>query len=230
MCLNMAVAIASDSFFRSAFPKEPAAALITELKEINRDLINIHRSAAAVSLRKVQLESGSSNEEILQLEQLQSLDLSDTCIIEWSSLSSLKELTVLYLRKNNISDGYFLRSLEKLDSIVVSSMKTYSITVNGSTNHSGGYYIYNTTSCKISDLESKMKEMLPKYDAPNVPILMSEGTAGKNFSHRANSFSCSTLHTQDIHWLPSPSNFVKALPHQIWSQMLQARSQRRVPP
>lgn len=57
---------------------------------------------------------------------------------------------------------HYERSLEKLDSIVVSSMKTYSITVNGSTNHSGGYYIYNTTSCKISDLESKMQEMLPK--------------------------------------------------------------------
>ncbi|WP_341217034.1 GyrI-like domain-containing protein [uncultured Wocania sp.] len=56
---------------------------------------------------------------------------------------------------------HYERSLEKLDSIVVASMKKYSITVNGLTNHSGGYYLYNTTSCKISDLKSKMTEMLP---------------------------------------------------------------------
>lgn len=57
---------------------------------------------------------------------------------------------------------HFERGLEKLDSIVVASMKKYSVTINGITNHSGGYYLYNTTSCKISDLESKMTEMLPK--------------------------------------------------------------------
>lgn len=54
------------------------------------------------------------------------------------------------------------RSLEKLDAIIVAEMKKYSITVNGITNHSGGYYIYNTSSCKIDDLESKINEMLPK--------------------------------------------------------------------
>jgi len=57
---------------------------------------------------------------------------------------------------------HYERSLEKLDSIVVASMKKYSVTVNGLTSHSGGYYLYNSTSCKISDLESKMTEMLPK--------------------------------------------------------------------
>ncbi|WP_034044254.1 SRPBCC family protein [Wocania ichthyoenteri] len=57
---------------------------------------------------------------------------------------------------------HYERSLEKLDSIVIASMKKYSVTVNGLTNHSGGYYLYNTTSCKISDLENKMTEMLPK--------------------------------------------------------------------
>ncbi len=60
---------------------------------------------------------------------------------------------------------HYERSLEKLDSIVIASMKIYSITVNGITNHSGGYYLYNTTSCKISDLKSKMNEMLPKVSA-----------------------------------------------------------------
>lgn len=59
---------------------------------------------------------------------------------------------------------HYERSLEKLDSIVVAEMKKYSITVNGITNHSGGYYLYNTASCKISELESKIQEMLPKVE------------------------------------------------------------------
>lgn len=54
---------------------------------------------------------------------------------------------------------YFERSLEKLEYSILEAMKTYSITVNGVTNHSGGYYIYNTTSCKISELENKIQEM-----------------------------------------------------------------------
>ncbi len=57
---------------------------------------------------------------------------------------------------------HYERSLEKLDSIVVAEMKKYSITVNGITQHGGGYYIYNTASCKISDLSNKMQEMMPK--------------------------------------------------------------------
>lgn len=57
---------------------------------------------------------------------------------------------------------HYERSLEKLDSIAVLSMKQYSVTVNGIAQHGGGYYIYNTTSCKISDLENKMLDMMPK--------------------------------------------------------------------
>lgn len=59
-------------------------------------------------------------------------------------------------------DPYYARSLEKLESIIIAEMKKYSITVNGETNHSGGYYLYTTTSCKISELQSKMQEMLPE--------------------------------------------------------------------
>ncbi|TYB80292.1 transcription activator effector-binding protein [Bizionia saleffrena] len=54
------------------------------------------------------------------------------------------------------------RSLEKLDSIVVTAMKKYSVTTDSeTTSHSGGYYLYNTTSTKLSDYVSKMQEMLP---------------------------------------------------------------------
>lgn len=56
----------------------------------------------------------------------------------------------------------FERGLEKLDSILQVSMKVYSIKVNGITQHSGGFFLYNTTSCKIDELSNKMQDMLPK--------------------------------------------------------------------
>lgn len=55
----------------------------------------------------------------------------------------------------------FERGLVKLDSVIITDMKKYTITVNGSTTHGGGYYLYNTTSCKINELESKIQETLP---------------------------------------------------------------------
>ena len=48
---------------------------------------------------------------------------------------------------------------------IIAEMKKYSITINGETNHSGGYYLYTSTSSKISELQSKMQEMLPKLMA-----------------------------------------------------------------
>ena len=56
----------------------------------------------------------------------------------------------------------FERGLEKIDSLVVAKMNVYSINVEGVTQHSGGFYLYNSASCKIDELESKMKEMFPK--------------------------------------------------------------------
>lgn len=63
---------------------------------------------------------------------------------------------------DNMIGPDFERGLEKLDGAVLESMMKYSIKVDGIANHGGGYYIYNTTSCKMDDLESKMAELLPK--------------------------------------------------------------------
>jgi len=54
------------------------------------------------------------------------------------------------------------RGLFKLDSVLQAHMKKYSVVVNGPTTHGGGYYLYNTTSCKMDELEAKMQEMMPK--------------------------------------------------------------------
>ncbi|WP_179376281.1 SRPBCC family protein [Winogradskyella wichelsiae] len=52
------------------------------------------------------------------------------------------------------------KSLEKLDSAVQAEMKVYSIKTEGVTQHSGGYYLYNTTSCKFNDFKDNMTAML----------------------------------------------------------------------
>lgn len=57
------------------------------------------------------------------------------------------------------------KGLAKLDSVIQLDMKKYSVKVNGETTHSGGYYLYNTTSCKIDELPDKMAEMMPKVGA-----------------------------------------------------------------
>lgn len=54
----------------------------------------------------------------------------------------------------------FERGLFKLDSIVNADMKVYNIDINGVTQHSGGFYLYSTTSCKFSEFQNNMKSML----------------------------------------------------------------------
>lgn len=64
------------------------------------------------------------------------------------------------IEENTAED--FNRGLFKLDSVVTADMKVYSIIINGITEHSGGYYLYNTASSKILDLESKIQDMMPQ--------------------------------------------------------------------
>ncbi len=52
------------------------------------------------------------------------------------------------------------KGLAKLDSVIQTDMKKYSVVVNGETMHSGGYYLYNSGSCKIEEMEKTMGEMM----------------------------------------------------------------------
>ena len=66
---------------------------------------------------------------------------------------------------DNMIGPDFERGLEKLDSVVKADIEKYSITIHGITEHGGGYYLYNTTSCKITDLENTMHKMMTKVSA-----------------------------------------------------------------
>lgn len=84
--------------------------------------------------------------------------------VTWSMNGKQDFMTKMYvafsgsIEKNTAPD--FERGLFKLDSIVQADMKKHSITVEGITQHSGGFYLYNTTSCKMEDLEQKKQEMM----------------------------------------------------------------------
>ena len=60
---------------------------------------------------------------------------------------------------------HFERGLVKLDSVLQAEMKVYNINIQGVTQHSGGYYIYKTMSCKLNEFEKNMKTMLPQVGA-----------------------------------------------------------------
>ncbi len=50
----------------------------------------------------------------------------------------------------------FERGLEKLDSIVVSSMEAYHVEINGATEYGGGFYLYKTTNATSSNISQVM--------------------------------------------------------------------------
>jgi effector-binding domain-containing protein len=54
----------------------------------------------------------------------------------------------------------FSKGLDNLEVEVEKSMNAYEITVDGLTRHGGGFYLYNTTSSKISEIGDKMGPMI----------------------------------------------------------------------
>lgn len=52
-----------------------------------------------------------------------------------------------------------VEGLEKLKSVTLDKMQTYSISVDGVTQFGGGFYMYTTTASKISQIQLKMRDM-----------------------------------------------------------------------
>ncbi|MCB0382095.1 MAG: SRPBCC family protein [Psychroserpens sp.] len=73
-----------------------------------------------------------------------------------------KAYTTVMGGMENLIGPKYERGLELLEDILIQEMKVYSISVEGVTQHSGGFYLYNSTSCKMEDFKVKMQEMFPK--------------------------------------------------------------------
>ena len=76
-----------------------------------------------------------------------------------------KAYNLIYGGKEHIIAKHYAESLKKLDSAVIASMKVYKIKVNGSINYGGGYYLYTTNSCRIDELDEKLKSSMRKVTA-----------------------------------------------------------------
>lgn len=58
----------------------------------------------------------------------------------------------------------FERGLELLDAYLQKEMSVYSIESVGAVDYGGGYYIYQTTSCKFDEIEAKMHGIFAKLE------------------------------------------------------------------
>ena len=54
----------------------------------------------------------------------------------------------------------FKKGLDNLQNALTEKMETYSVNVNGVTQHGGGYYMYVTTASKISQVSDRMTKMI----------------------------------------------------------------------
>jgi effector-binding domain-containing protein len=76
--------------------------------------------------------------------------------------SFLEKASLLFSSENfEASVGsMFAEGLENLNQAVLEDMKKFTIHVDGIAQHGGGYYLYNTTSAKMGDVDSKMEAMM----------------------------------------------------------------------
>ena len=69
---------------------------------------------------------------------------------------------------------HFERDFEKIDSIVVSSMKQFKVDVNGLTEYGGGFYMYKTTSSSAANISNTMArqyaEIMNFMQANEIPM------------------------------------------------------------
>ncbi|MBT8272107.1 MAG: transcription activator effector-binding protein [Flavobacteriaceae bacterium] len=70
----------------------------------------------------------------------------------------LKAFSVMSGGFDNMMGPDFERGLEKLDSLIVESMKKYEITIEGIKEYGGGFYLYKTTNADNSNISQKMAE------------------------------------------------------------------------
>ncbi|WP_179315653.1 SRPBCC family protein [Winogradskyella undariae] len=117
------------------------------------------------------------------------------------------------------------RGLEKLDSIVQAEMKVYSINIEGVTQHSGGYYLYNTASCKFNDFKENMKTSLGQVGS--YAITHNITMAGKPFVlyHKWDEENDAVIFSAAI---PTNSRIISDEPHILTGQLESFRTVKTV--
>lgn len=89
----------------------------------------------------------------------------DSTLVSWTLRGdqSFKEKLAFSLQENDLSDVFepiFEKSLENLQQNVTRKMEEYSISVDGVTEHGGGYYMYSTTAARFGEVNAKAADMI----------------------------------------------------------------------
>lgn len=82
----------------------------------------------------------------------------------------LKAMAILKGGMDKLFAPDYERGLERLDSLTVAQIQVYDIKVDGLTEHSGGFYLYKTVSCRTSEVRDKMHQLfteLGQFTAEN---------------------------------------------------------------
>ena len=86
--------------------------------------------------------------------------------VTWQMNGKQDFMTKMYVAYNgSIEENTapdFEQGLFKLDSLVQAKMSKFEISVDGVTQHSGGFYLYASASAKMSDFENKLADLMPK--------------------------------------------------------------------
>ncbi|PKP25341.1 MAG: AraC family transcriptional regulator [Bacteroidetes bacterium HGW-Bacteroidetes-2] len=96
--------------------------------------------------------------------------------VTWSMQGTLGLFEKIYFATQNINleeeiSEMYAKSLENLNSVLLQKMDVYSISVDGITGYSGGYYLYNTTAAKQTEISEKIAQMIKQ-----IQLFMEENT------------------------------------------------------
>jgi len=89
----------------------------------------------------------------------------DSTLVTWGMLGeqSFMEKAAFLFQDGSLADmmqPMFAKGLDNLQDEITVKMNSYSINIDGITNHGGGYYMYISTASKISQVSERMQKMV----------------------------------------------------------------------
>jgi len=89
----------------------------------------------------------------------------DSTLVTWGMIGeqSFMEKAAFLFKDGDLADmmqPMFAKGLNNLQEEISIKMNSYSINIDGITNHGGGYYMYITTASKISQVSGRMQKMV----------------------------------------------------------------------
>lgn len=132
-----------------------------------------------------------------------------------------KEKLAFFLQDTNLPQLFapkFEQGLKDLEKIISSKMEEYSVNVDGTTQHGGGYYMYSTTATKINEVYARAAKMIAQ-----VKLYMTKNNISINGSpfivyNQRNEANGTTIFSAAI---PTPSMVVTPSGSQVLNGFLQ---------